>query len=230
MGLYISASGMLTVLERQWVTANNVANWRTAGYRAQTAHTSESAVGGARVDSVRTDNSAGPLEYTGQPLDLASSEGFFQVQLPDGSMAYTRDGHFGLDANGDVVTSSGARLMPPVSAPAGATSVSVTASGQVYATLPGAMTPQPAGQISVFTFSNPNGLQALGGNLFSASDASGPAQPAAAEVWSRTLESSNVDLTRETVHQVLDLQTFRANLNAFSAQDEVIGELLDLKQ
>lgn len=230
MGLYISASGMLTAQERQRITANNVASLRTPGYRAQNAQTQQTAGGGVSLDAIRTNSAPGPLEYTGAPLDFTAGDGFFQVQRSDGTLAYTQDGRFSLNADGEVVTADGSRLMPPIQVPAGAGSISVTASGQVYAAMPDSMELRPAGQMEVFSFNNPGGLESLGGNLYRATGASGPAQSMTANIMNGMLEGSNVDLTRESINQVLDLQAFRANLNAFRAQDETIGSLLDLQQ
>lgn len=210
MGLHISATGIANALRRQRITANNVANISTTGYRA-------AETGGQ-----------GPLVPTGRPLDVASGAGFFQVELADGTTAYTRDGSFGLNAEGEVVTADGARLVPPIQAPPNATSVTVGRDGQVYATTPGDLDPRAIGRIEVFTFPNAQGLQSAGGNLFTATPASGAALPVEAPVQSGMLEGSNVDLAREQVNTALNINQVRANANAFRAQADMLGELLDL--
>ncbi len=231
MGLYISANGILNALHRNDITANNVANSRTPGYRAARADSVETPEGGARVASVSRSNAQGPIETTGRPLDVSSSTGFFRVQQPDGSTAYTRDGSFGLNAEGEVVTGNGSRLDPPVQVPANATSVNVTRDGAVLATVPGNVAPREVGRLEVFQFQNPGGLEALGGNLYAPTPASGTAAAVAspqAEFYPGTLQGSNVNMTLEMVSQVLDTHTLAANVNAFRAQEDVLGELLDL--
>lgn len=232
MGLYISASGILNAAQRQRVAANNIANLRTPGYRAARPHSSATASGGVRMDAVTRDNASGPVEWTGRPLDLAAGDAFFQVELPDGTLAYTRDGHFGRNADGKVVTSSGARLMPPVQVPPDAASVTVSSDGTVYALRPGDMQPQQAGRIAVFRFANTDGLEARGGNLFVPTAASGPAQAAAPEtgITPGAVEGSDVNMVREQVAGTLNTRTAQANINAFRAQDDELGELLDLTQ
>ena len=114
MGLHISASGILNALRRQDITANNVANARSTGFRASRADSSEAPGGGVRLGGVTRGLSPGALESTGRPLDVATTEEYFRVETPDGRTAFTRDGSFGLNADGEVVTSDGARLSPPV--------------------------------------------------------------------------------------------------------------------
>lgn len=230
MGLYISAAGILNAQQRINVTAHNVANLSTSGYRAQRALSSETRGGGVRVTSVDRDDSPGPLQFTGQPLDVAASNGFFRVRRPDGTLAYTRDGHFGLNAQGQVVTSDGALLEPAIQVPAGATGVSVSGDGAVYANLPGAGGPQQVGRIEVYGFTNPDGLHAIGGNLFQETAASG--QPVSAtgqaSFEAGMVQGSNVNLVSEHVSRAVDRNAFEANIGAFRAQGEMLGELLDL--
>lgn len=230
MGLYISASGILTAQRRNDITAHNVANMRTTGFRASRANSVETATGGVTLGAATRDPAPGGIELTGRPLDVAAADGFFQVTLPDGRTAFTRDGRFGLNANGEVVTSDGARLDPPIQAPANTTSVTVARDGTVLATVPGQNTPQIIGQIQVAQFPNPQGLESLGGNLFAATAASGAPQPAVRPmpVLPGALEMSNVDLTTQTVNQILDRNMLEANVNAFRAQADLLGELLNL--
>ncbi len=231
MSLYISASGILNAVERQQVRANNVANLRTPGFRAGRPVSSETPGGGARLSGVQQNNARGPVELTGRPLDLAQSDGFFQVEQQDGSLAYTRAGQFGLNADGEIVTSSGARLSPPVQVPGDATSVAVTSSGEVIATTPGDAPPQVVGQIEVFTFPNPGGLEAQGDGLYSATPASGAATPAGANATlePNAVQGSNVDLLSEQTGTILDVNAAQANIVAFRVQSEVLGVLLDIE-
>jgi flagellar basal-body rod protein FlgG len=231
MGLQINASGILAALLRQRVTANNIANVNTPGYRAARADLTSGPDGGVRLGSVTRSEALGPLQYTGRPTDLAAADAFFQVERPDGGTAYTRAGRFGLNADGEVVTASGERLSPPVQVPENATGVTVNRQGQVFATVPGSLEPRQVGQVEVFTFSNPGGLEAEGNGLFTATTASGPARPAAesVEVLGGVLEGSNVDLATEQVNTLLNVRTFEANVNAFKVQDDILGTLLDLR-
>jgi flagellar basal-body rod protein FlgG len=182
-----------------------------------------------QTGSVVRDPSQGPLQQTGRALDVAVPEAFFQVRNADGSLGFTRDGSFSVNAEGRVVNARGAQLEPPIQIPANATGVSVTRAGEVYATTPDSLTPQRAGQIEVFTFPNPQGLEAQGGGVFQATAASGPAQRATgATVVSGALEGSNVNLAREQVNSLQNTNSFRANVNAFRAQSDLLGELLNL--
>jgi len=227
-GLFISASGIAAAQQRQAITANNVANLRTPGYRSVRAELLSQANGGVTVGATSRLDARGPLESTGRPLDLAA-EGYFQLRDANGNTVYTRDGRFGLNAQGEVVTSSGLALDPPIAVPPNATSVTVGRDGTVFATVPGEAQPQAAGQIEVYNFTNPSGLQAEGNNAFSATPASGNPQPVQRpEVGTGLLEQSNVNLVDEQVAQILNRNLLQANVGAFQAQNEAIGELLDL--
>lgn len=229
-GLYISASGILNAVRRNEVTANNIANLRTSGFRASRVQSVDRASGGVEIGSITRDSSPGPTEITGRPLDLASREGFFRVTLEDGSVAFTRDGHFGLNANGDVVTASGARLQPSVSVPPGAHDITVNADGSVFATLSAGAAPSQIGTIEVVRFTNPDGLETIGNNLLRETPASGSpvAVSGLPELESGALQGSNVDLVTEQVNLLLNRNAFEANLAAFRVQSDVLGELLDL--
>lgn len=228
VGLYISASGISNAIRRSEVRANNVANLRTSGFRASIPHSSETPGGGVSVDSISFNNERGPFEVTGRSLDVASTNGFFRVQQADGSFAFTRDGHFGLNANGEVVTSDGAALSPPIEVPAGASHVTVSRDGAVSAVLADGQT-EVVGQLAVFEFTNPGGLVAAGGNLFLQTPASGEALPMVpTPILPGTIEGSNVNLAQEQIGIVLDSRTATANMRAFRAQDEMLGELLNI--
>lgn len=228
-GLFISASGILDALRRNDIAANNIANLQTPGFQASRADSVSTPGGGVELGGVTRDLSRGPILVTGRPLD-AAADGFFRVRLADGTIAFTRDGHFGLNAEGRVVTSGGALAEPPIQAPPNSTNVVVTADGSLFATVPGQDSPQLLGRLEVFQFPNERGLQALGGNLFRATEASGEAQVVAsgAQVIPGAVEGSNVDLATEQINLLLNRQAFQANVNAFRAQDEVLGELLNL--
>lgn len=228
-GLFISASGILDALRRNDIAANNIANLQTPGFQASRADSVSAPGGGVELGGVTRDLSRGPILVTGRPLD-AAADGFFRVRLADGTIAFTRDGHFGLNAEGRVVTSGGALAEPAIQAPPNSTNVVVTADGSLFATVPGQDSPQLLGRLEVFQFPNERGLHALGGNLFRATEASGEPQVVAsgAQVIPGAVEGSNVDLATEQINLLLNRQAFQANVNAFRAQDEVLGELLNL--
>jgi flagellar basal-body rod protein FlgG len=229
MGLQISASGILNANIRQQAVANNIANVSTPGFQSQQVRSSDVRGGGVQIGSVSRDTSPGSVQQTGRALDVAAPEAFFQVRNADGSVGFTRDGSFSLNGQGQVVNASGAQLEPPIRVPANATGVTVTRTGEVFATTPNSLAPQNAGQIEVFTFANPQGLEAQGGGLFQATAASGPAQRAnGAQVISGALEGSNVNLAQEQVNSLQNVNGFKANANAFRAQSDLLGELLNL--
>lgn len=229
-GLYISASGILNAQRRNEVTANNIANLSTPGFRASRLDSVERASGGVEIGGVTRDPSPGPTQITGRALDVASRDGFFRVALDDGSVAFTRDGHFGLNANGEVVTASGARLQPPVTVPPGAHNITVNSDGTVFATLSTGSAPSQIGTIEVVRFTNPDGLESIGNNLLRETPASGlpSAVPPLPELESGALQGSNVDLVTEQVNLLMNRNAFEANLNAFRVQSDMLGELLDL--
>ncbi len=230
-GMYLSASGIMTAQWQQRVTANNIANLNTPGFRASSATASSQPGGGAVLGSITQSQAQGPLMPTGQPLDVATSSSgraFFQVTLPDGNIAYTPTGRFGMDAEGFVVTSEGNRLEPPIQVPENTTGVQVGRDGMVYATVPGGVGPEPVGRIEVATFTNPDGMEALGNGLYRATQASGAPQIMGEGVSLEPgyLEMSNVNLLQEQVNSILNLRYTQANLKAFQQQDEILGELL----
>jgi len=230
MGLYISASGILHALLRQRVTADNIANLSTPGFGAGRVHSAPDESGGVRANAILHDFTPGPLPYTGRSLDIAAGNAFFRVELADGGFAFTRDGAFGLNANGEVVTMSGGRLSPPVQVSANATGVTVARDGSIYATVPDSLEPQLLGHIQVYAFANPDGLERVGDNLYRATASSGEGQPitAATQMETGALEGSNVELGRELADVTLNTRFLQANVNAFRAQAELLGTLLDI--
>jgi flagellar basal-body rod protein FlgG len=228
MGLYISAAGLLAVQRRQETTAHNVANAATIGFQAMRPHTGDAQGGGARIVATTRDMTPGRLVPTGQSLDAAPPDaGFFRIRRPDGSIAYTRDGRFGLDAGGNVVASGGGRVEPPVRVPFQARKVSVLGDGTVVAAA-GNDQPLPIGRLEVVAFPNPSGLEALGGNLFAETAASGAPHGADTGVQPGFLAGSNVNLAMEAVRDIATRAAYGANANTLRAQDEVLGSLLDL--
>jgi flagellar basal-body rod protein FlgG len=180
--------------------AHNLANVDTAGYkRVQAVATGQDCLSFVRSFL------AGAVEGTGRELDLAlNGDGFFSVRNDDGTIAYTRDGAFGVDAEGRLVTAGGRRVVPEIIAPEAARVVWVSVAGEVLAAVGGAE-PTVIGRLQIARFANPSGLVPIGENLFAASPASGEAvvgNPAAdgfAAIVPRALERSNVDAADEMV-------------------------------
>jgi len=227
-GLFISASGIAAAQQRHSITANNVANLRTPGYREARGEYIGRAGGGVELGAAIRNSARGPLESTGRSLD-AAVDGYFRLRDSNGNAAYTRDGRFGLSAEGEVVTASGLSLDPPVTVPPNTSSVTVGRDGTVFATVPGEVQPQVVGQLDVVTFPNPGGLQSDGGNVYRATSASGEPLPVQSpNVQTGILEHSNVNLVDQQVNQLLDRNLLQANANAFRAQSDLLGELIDL--
>lgn len=192
---------------------------------------------GSAFSATASDFSPGALQPTGNPLDLAiTGNGFFQVQKPDGSLAYTRDGSFKRDANGLMVTSDGYPLEPPISLPPNATSISISNLGVVTAVVPGQTDPQPVGNIKVALFPNPAGLTRVGQNLFLAGGASGDAQledpgtTGAGEVKAGFLEGSNVQVVEEMVKMIMAQRAYEINSKAIQTSDEMLSTINNLKR
>jgi flagellar basal-body rod protein FlgG len=180
----------------------------------------------------------GPLQSTGNPLDVAlNGPGFFQVTLPDGSTAYTRTGTFVVNANGRLVTSDGNLLQPPIVIPAGTTSINIASDGTVTVfTAASPNTPTTVGQITLTRFVNPPGLTAIGTNLYRASANSGsPTTSVAGQNGTGTLnqgflEGSNVDATTELTNLLIAQQSFVFNAQALTVEDQMLLDSLILVQ
>ena len=195
--LYSAASGMSAQQMNVDNIANNLANANTNGFKmrrtqfqdllyqsfvqpgaaagSQTIVPSGLQIGlGTRPASNEIIFSQGNFQETDNPLDLViQGKGFFQVQLPNGELAYSRDGGFQLDRNGNIVTASGNPIQPSITIPSQAQSITIAADGTVTYTQPGQTTSQVAGQIQLANFANPAGLNSIGQNLFQQTDASG---------------------------------------------------------
>ena len=253
--LWIAKTGMEGQQAKLDSIANNLANVGTNGYKRggvvfedlmydnlrqagaagsdQTQLPTGLQVGlGTRVAASTRNFAQGNLQNTGNNLDLAvKGAGFFQLQLPDGSTAYTRDGAFQVDPNGQVVTSSGHALQPPITIPPNAQSVSIAADGTVNVTLPGQAAPQQLGQIQLATFVNPAGLEPRGGNLFAETAASGTPNTAApgtdghGSVLHGSVEGSNVNVVEELVSMIATQRAYELNSKAIQTTDQMLQRL-----
>lgn len=254
--LNTAATGMIAQQMNLDNIANNLANASTAGFRkrrlqfqdllyqnvvmpgaASTQQTTYSAglqIGlGARSAASEMIQTQGDFESTGNQLDLAiQGAGFFQVQLPSGQLAYTRAGNFQVDAQGQIVTSTGYPLQPAISIPSNATSVTVGSDGTVSVSLPGQQQAQQVGQIQLATFANPGGLNSTGQNLFQATTASGDAilgVPGGAEglgtIQQGMLEQSNVNVVEEFIEMILAQRSYESNSKVVQAADQMFQDV-----
>jgi len=253
--LYTAASGMSAQQLNLDTIANNLANSSTAGFRqtrlqfedmlyqnmvtpgaAQSTQTISAGLQiglGTKSSATEVIMTQGDLNQTNNPLDLAiEGSGFFQVQMPDGTTAYTRAGSFHLNNQGTIVTAEGDPIQPTITIPTNATAVTITQYGVVNATLPGQQNPQQLGQLQLATFVNPGGLEAMGGNLFRATLSSGDAvtdNPGGTQglgtLQQGYLEGSNVDVVSEFVQMVLAQRAYESNSKVIKAADDMYSQV-----
>jgi len=179
--------------------------------------------------------SQGNLQKTENPLDLAiNGQGFLQVQMPDGTTAYTRDGSLKINAEGQLVTNNGFPLNPSMTVPANAVSVTVGIDGIVTAVLPGASAPTQIGQMQVANFVNPSGLEPKGLNLFGETAASGaptvgtPGTNGTGTISQGYVETSNVNVVEELVAMIQAQRAYEINSKAIQTSDQMLGKLSQL--
>ena len=190
---------------------------------------------GVRPVATSRNFSQGALTQTGNQLDLAvNGSGFFQVQMPDGSTAYTRDGSFQVDAQGQLVNSSGYLISPAITLPQGTETITIGRDGIVSATVAGAKAPQQIGQLQLAGFVNPAGLEPRGGNLFTETAASGSPQtgnPGGAGlgvVQQGVVEGSNVNVVEELVAMIQTQRAYEINSKAIQTSDQMLARLSQL--
>jgi flagellar basal-body rod protein FlgG len=251
--LFTAATGMAAQELNVQVISNNIANMRTTGYKKQTASFQDLIydhvrrigaqasdqgtilpVGvdiGGGVKTVGTPRlmTQGTLSPTGGDLDLAiRGEGFFKIQMPDGSFSYTRDGSFTTDNTGRIVTSQGNPVQPTITIPTGASGITINAQGQVTVTVPGSTTPTLLGQIGLTRFINKAGLQSTGDNLFTDTPASGPPQDGLAnadgygDIQQQNLEQANVEVVSEMSDLIAAQRAYEMNSKVVSAADQML--------
>lgn len=192
---------------------------------------------GTGVRAVATErlHKQGGLEQTENSRDLAiNGLGFFQVRMPDGEVAYTRDGSFQLDQNGTLVTAGGYPIEPSISIPANALSISVSQDGIVSITEPGSTQSRDVGQLNLATFVNTAGLQSMGENLYKETTASGPANVnlpganGAGRLMQGFVETSNVNVVEEMVSMIQTQRAYEINSKAITTSDEMLARLSQL--
>ncbi len=192
---------------------------------------------GTGVRSVATARnfSQGGLNQTGNSMDLAiNGQGFFQIQMPDGTTSYTRDGSFQVDAQGQMVNSSGYPLAPSITVPANTQTITIGRDGIVSATVAGTSVPQQVGQLQLANFMNPAGLDPRGGNLFAETPASGspqtgnPGGNGLGVVNQGAVESSNVNVVEELVAMIQTQRAYEINSKAIQTSDQMLARLTQL--
>ena len=192
---------------------------------------------GTGVRPVATErlHSQGNLENTSNSRDLAiNGKGFFQIMMPDGSTAFTRDGSFQLDENGQMVTANGYPLEPAIIIPDNALSVSIGEDGTVSVTQPGVTQSLQVGQISLATFVNDTGLESIGGNLYLETASSGPRNETmpgmngAGRLFQGYAEASNVNVVEEMVNMIQTQRAYEINSKAVQTSDEMLARLAQL--
>ena len=254
--LYTAASGMMAQQLNLDNIANNLANSSTAGFRRRrlqfqdlmyqnvimpgSAATQQTTVAaglqiglGTRAAASEIIQAQGDFSATSNPLDLTiAGQGFFQVQLPSGEIAYTRSGAFHLDSQGNVVTADGNPISPAITIPSNATAITVGSDGTVTVTQPGQTQAQQVGTLQVALFANPGGLNSVGKNLFLATTASGDpvtANPGgtegAGQIEQGYLEQSNVDVVEEFIQMITAQRAYESNSRVVNAADQMFQEL-----
>lgn len=258
--LLTAASGMMAQELNVEVISNNIANMRTTGYKRQRAEfqdllynnlrragTTSSASGtivpsgiqigsGVKTGATYRIMSQGSVLRTEKDLDVAiRGEGLFQVALPDGRTAYTRDGSFEIDPNGTLTTIDGYTIEPQITIPPNAQAITISASGDVQAQIPGQQAPQTLGTIQLARFVNKAGLEAIGDNLFLETDASGtpqvgtPNDSGFGNLLQAHLEQSNVNAVAEISDLIAAQRAYEMNARIISAADQMMQATSNLR-
>ncbi|TFZ08378.1 flagellar basal-body rod protein FlgG [Ramlibacter humi] len=190
---------------------------------------------GVRAVATSRNFSQGALTQTGNSLDLAiNGQGFLQIQMPDGTTSYTRDGALQVDAQGQLVTSAGYLVQPNITIPANAQSITIGKDGVVSVQVPGSAQPTNVGQLQLANFVNPAGLDPRGGNLFAETAASGnpqtgnPGSNGLGSLNQGSVESSNVNVVEELVAMIQTQRAYEINSKAIQTSDQMLGRLSQL--
>jgi flagellar basal-body rod protein FlgG len=250
--MHIARTGLDAQDMRMRVISNNLANVNTTAFKrdrasfetlayqvvtapgaastSQTQYATGINLGtGVRVQGTARIETQGSLATTGNALDVAlDGDGFFQVQMPDGTLGYTRAGNFSRSPQGLLITSEGYQVMPGITIPEGATSITIGTDGTVSATLQGQTEASQVGQLQVATFPNSAGLQAKGDNYLTETSASGaanvgnPGEVGRGTIRQGMLEGSNVNVVEELVDMIETQRAYEVNSKMISASDEML--------
>ena len=256
--LHIARTGLDTQQTQLDVISNNLANVSTTGFKksravfedllyqiirqpgAQSSQATQLPSGfqlgvGARVVATERIHAQGSLQQTSNALDVAiNGRGFFQILMPDGTTAYTRDGSFQVDSQGTLVTASGFAVLPSITIPEDALVISIARDGTVSVTQPGNTTPTTLGQLQLAAFVNPTGLQSMGENLFGETAASGtpqvnnPGTNGLGALNQSFVETSNVNVAEELVNMIVAQRAFELNSRAITTSDQMLQRLTQI--
>jgi flagellar basal-body rod protein FlgG len=258
--LDIGATGMIAQQMHVDVISQNIANMTTVGYKRMRPEfrdliyqnivrpgTTSSEAGtivpaglqmglGVRTGSVYRIHQQGSLQITDNPLDLAiNGEGFFQIEMPNGETAYTRDGIFQVNQDGEIVTNMGYPLQPGFVVPEDAIDIMISNDGLVQAKIQGQVALQDLGQLQIATFINPAGLEAIGDNLFLETEASGganvgnPGTDNFGTVRQGAVENSNVNVVEEITTLITAQRAYEMNSKVISTSDDMLGTITQLR-
>ncbi|HEX3346538.1 MAG TPA: flagellar basal-body rod protein FlgG [Acetobacteraceae bacterium] len=258
--LDIAGTGMQAQQTNVDVISNNIANMTTTGFKRRRAefqdliyqdlrrvgsNSSDSGsivpsgaqVGlGVKTAAIYRICEQGNLQQTSNSLDLAvQGNGYFQVALPSGETAYTRDGTFALSPDGTIVTADGYVVQPGITIPSNATNVAINGAGQVQVTLSGQTAPQTVGTIQLAVFPNESGLAAQGDNMFLPTAASGsavtgtPASPGFGTIQQGFVESSNVNVVSEITNLITAQRAYEMNSKVITTSDQMLSTLTNLR-
>ena len=255
LALWAAKTGLDAQNTQMAVIANNLANTNTTGFKsdraafqdlmyqnvkqegAQSTQNTQYSTGltlgtGVRIAATEKNYLQGSVLQTGGNLDMSiSGLGFFQITMPDGTISYSRDGSFSMDAQGNVVTASGYPLSPAITIPINAQSVTVGTDGTVSVTVAGSTKPTSVGQIQLASFINVQGLQPTGNNLLAESAASGapqvgtPGTTGLGSLQQGSLETSNVNTVTELVNMIQCQRAYEMNSKAITTTDQMLQYL-----
>jgi flagellar basal-body rod protein FlgG len=255
LALWAAKTGLDAQNTQMAVIANNLANTNTTGFKsdraafqdlmyqnvkqvgAQSTQNTQYSTGltlgtGVRIAATEKNYLQGSVLQTGGNLDMSiTGLGFFQITMPDGTLSYSRDGSFSMDAQGNVVTASGYPLSPAITIPVNAQSVTVGTDGTVSVTVAGSTKPTSVGQIQLASFINVQGLQPTGNNLLAESASSGapqvgtPGTTGLGSVQQGSLETSNVNTVTELVNMIQCQRAYEMNSKAITTTDQMLQYL-----
>ncbi|WP_426399117.1 flagellar basal-body rod protein FlgG [Ralstonia sp. R-29] len=256
--LWISKTGMDAQQSQLDVISNNLANVNTTGFKRsravfedllyqnvrepgaqssqQTTLPSGMQIGtGVRIVATERLHTQGNLQQTGNSTDVAiNGNGFFQVQMPDGTLGYTRDGSFQVNAQGQLVTAAGYPVQPAITVPQNATSLSIGKDGIVTVTTPGSVNSTQVGAFQLANFINPAGLRSMGENLYAETEASGtanlanPGSNGIGVLNQNYVETSNVNVVEEMVNMIQTQRAYEINSKSVQTSDQMLEKLSQL--
>lgn len=250
--LWVSKTGLAAQDAKMGAISNNLANVNTSGFKRDrvmfsdlfyqnqrtpggqldqnnTAPTGIQFGSGVKIIGTQKEFSTGNIQNTGQDLDVAiTGQGFFQVETPDGEIAYTRAGNLQRNQEGVITNAAGLPLVPQIELPANTKEIQIAKDGTVMAQVGGETDPVELGQITLVNFVNPAGLEAVGGNLYRETAASGeavegiPGEEAFGQLEQGSLEGSNVQVVEEMVDMITVQRAYEMNAKMVSAADDML--------